>query len=126
VSQTILIHVGEIRLPAELYENETARAIFDALPIEGRAVRWGDEIYFSIPLELELMPDARDLMQVGELAYWPPGNSFCIFWGVTPVSEGSEPRAASQVNPFGMIVGNSQLLGGVRSGERVRISRSEP
>jgi hypothetical protein len=125
MSQTIVIHAGELRLRAQLYENETAQAILDALPIEGRANRWGDEVYFSIPLQLELAFDARDLMQVGELAFWPPGNAFCVFWGATPASEGSEPRAASKVNPFGKIEGDARALGTVRSGERVSVIRHE-
>jgi hypothetical protein len=125
MSLRIVIHAGELRLHAELYENETARAILDALPIEGRANRWGDEVYFSIPVQLDLMSDARDQMQVGELAFWPPGNAFCIFWGATPASEGSEPRAASKVNPFGKIEGDAWVLGAVRSGERVSVTRHE-
>jgi len=120
------IHAGDIRLQATLYENQTARQILAALPIEGRAARWGDEIYFSIPVQLELAPDARDLIQAGELAYWPPGNAFCIFWGRTPASEGEEPRAASAVNPFGMITGDPARLAAVKSGEAIRITLGNP
>lgn len=80
---------------AELDDSETARAIARALPIRARARRWGEEIYFQIDVDRPLSGDARETMEVGELAYWPPGKAFCIFFGPTPASRGSEPRAAS-------------------------------
>ena len=91
------------RLSARIYENETGDAILGILPISGRANRWGDEIYFSIPARLGRAPDARDIVRMGELGYWPDGNALCIFFGKTPVSRGDEIRAASPVNIFGML-----------------------
>ena len=50
-------------------------------------------------------------MEVGEVAYWPPGQALCIFFGPTPASVGDEPRAASPVNPLGSIDGErSQVI----------------
>ena len=71
---------------------------------------------------MELASDARDHMQVGELAYWPRGSAFWIFWGPTPASEGEEPRAASDVNPFGLIHDDPSCLSAVQDGEMVRIT----
>ncbi|MFN2149053.1 MAG: cyclophilin-like fold protein [Anaerolineales bacterium] len=122
MSIVIELSAGEIHLQADLYENETASAILAALPLEGSAARWGNEIYFSIPVHLDPASDARDRMQAGELAYWPPGMAFCIFWGPTPASEGDEPRAASAVNPFGLIRGDPKDLASVRDGETMRVT----
>ena len=74
--------------------------------------RWGDEYYGSLndPLDLAESADAREAMVVGELAYWPPGNALCIFFGPTPASTGPEPRAASPVNPLGMLDGDVKAL----------------
>ena len=99
----IRIVCGAETFDAQLNDSETARAIAAALPIESRANRWGREIYFNTGVEAAEAPDARDEMQVGELAYWPPGKAFCIFFGKTPASRGDEPRAASNVNPIGMV-----------------------
>ena len=77
----INISVGKVSLAAELLDTPTATRIFDALPIEGSANMWGDEIYFDIPLSLEQEPDARADVAVGDLAYWPAGQAFCIFFG---------------------------------------------
>lgn len=77
---------------------ETRRALADALPVEGRAARWGDELYFDVPVDVGLEPNARAEVEPGTVAYWPQGPALCLFWGPTPASTGSEPRAASPVN----------------------------
>ena len=99
--EEITITAGDITVQAQLNESETAQRIFNILPVEGTTNVWGDEIYFSIPLELPQAPDAREEMTIGELAYWPQGNAFCIFFGPTPVSTGDAPKAYSPVNVFG-------------------------
>jgi len=77
---------------------ETRRALADALPVEGRAARWGDELYFDVPVTVDLEPNARAEVEPGTIAYWPQGPAVCLFWGATPASTGPEPRAASPVN----------------------------
>ena len=120
----IKITAGKVALEAELNDSPTAKKVLAALPITGRASRWGDEIYFTIPVEDEEAPNARADMAVGEMAYWPPGSAFCIFWGPTPASDGKEPRAASAVNPLGKIIGDPTKFGAVRSGEKVVIEKA--
>jgi hypothetical protein len=117
----VTITAGKVSLPATLNDTTSALAVARALPIEARANRWGDEIYFEIPVKLEESGDARDEMQVGELAYWAPGSAFCIFFGPTPMSQGSAPRAASPVNPLGHVDGDATAFKAVRNGEKVRI-----
>jgi len=115
----ITIRAGNISLQAELNEQPTARQIWQALPIEGRANRWGDEIYFEIPVVASQEADAREEVDVGELGYWPVGHAFCIFFGSTPVSNGPRPRAYSPVNILGRVIGDATLFRQVKSGERV-------
>jgi len=117
----ITITAGKVSLPATLNDSPSAKAVWAALPIEARANRWGEEIYFEIDVQLEEAGDARAEMKVGELAYWPPGSAFCIFFGPTPVSRGQEPRAASNVNPLGMVEGDATAFTAVRNGEKVRL-----
>jgi len=110
---------------AEMIEEnpETAEAVWDALPIEGIAERWGDEVYFSTPIELG-EENARERVEVGEVAYWPPGRAICIFFGSTPVSRGGEIRAASPVNVFARILGDATIFRKVRMGERILVERA--
>lgn len=121
----INIEAGEISLEAELSNGPTAAKLWDALPVEGSANRWGDEIYFAIPVIAGEEPDARAEMAVGELGYWPPGNTFCIFFGPTPVSRGAEPRAYSPVNVLGRIQGDATRFRAVQQGVTVRLTRAE-
>jgi len=123
--KTITISVEGISLSAELNESATAQKIWDALPIEGRANTWGDEIYFEIPVVAEQESDARADVEVGELGYWPVGHAFCIFFGPTPASTGDQPRAASPVNILGRAVDDATTLRAVKSGATVRITRFE-
>ena len=106
-SVRIVLEKGE--LEAVLDDSPTATAIHAALPLQGDVARWGDEIYFAIPVRVEEAEDARQDMAVGELGYWPVGAAFCIFWGPTPASTGPLPRAYSNVNPFGKIEGRRRL-----------------
>ncbi|NIT51901.1 MAG: hypothetical protein GWO41_03900, partial [candidate division Zixibacteria bacterium] len=106
----------------ELNDSPTARQVWEALPIEGQANVWGDEIYFEIPVIAEQEPDARADVEVGTLAYWPVGRAFCIFFGPTPVSSGDQPRAYSPVNILGRVLGDATQFRTVSSGTPVEIT----
>lgn len=121
----IQIQTDNITMEAELSDNETGKKIFESLPIEGQVNRWGEEIYFSIPVDLSEASDARQEMEVGELGYWPSGTAFCIFFGPTPASHDQTPRAASNVNPFGMIDGDATEFSSVPNGEKITLSALE-
>jgi hypothetical protein len=121
----IKIQAGDVALSAELNEGETARKVWDALPIEGHANVWGDEIYFEIPVAAVEERDARAEVTVGDIGYWPPGKAFCVFFGPTPVSYGSEPRAYSPVNLLGRVLDDATQLRAVGQGVHVRLTRAE-
>jgi len=122
MGRRIRIRAGGILVTAELNETRTAEAIWQALPIKGKANRWGDEIYFSIPVSLE-EENAREVVSVGDLGYWPPGTAFCLFWGPTPMSRGQEIRPASPVNVFGKVTGDAGVLRQVASGTEITVDR---
>ena len=120
----ITITTGDLKVDASLNDSETAQKMWEALPIEGRVNIWGDEIYFSIPINIGL-ENAKAVVLEGDLAYWPPGNAFCIFFGTTPVSQGDEIRPASPVNVFGKIIGDSKVFKKVSSGTKIIVEKSE-
>ena len=121
MKKTIKIKAGNIQVEAELKETPTAKSIVEALPIEAEANRWGGEIYFSIPVTAELENDSREVLEEGEIAFWPPGNAFCIFFGTTPASRGDEIRAASAVNIVGRLVDDWSGLWEVEDGAGIVI-----
>jgi len=115
---------GPIEAVATSENPRTAEAIWKALPIKGKANRWGDEIYFSIPVDLK-EEKARAEVEVGSVAYWPPGKALCIFFGPTPVSKHGEPRAYSPVNVFAKIVGDSTVFKKVEDNNEVLLEKVE-
>ena len=114
------ITAGGVIAIATLRESRTARAVWDALPLEVPGERWGEEIYFAIPVRLA-EDEAQEVVNAGDVGYWPPGRALCIFFGPTPASRGSEIRPASPVNVFGRIDGDATLFRGVRAGTPVRL-----
>jgi len=118
----IRITTANVTREALLNTSQTANAIWDALPIDGRGSTWGDEIYFTIPVTCA--PESpREVVEMGDLGYWPPGSAFCIFFGPTPASVGKEIRPASPVNVFGRIEGDPTVFKAVRSSSKVTVER---
>ncbi len=122
MGKRISIKADQVELTAELNDTKTAQAIWEALPIKSRGNRWGEEIYFSIAPKLE-PENAREVVDIGDLGYWPPGTAFCIFFGPTPMSQGEEIRPASPVNIFGKVIGDATAFKQVASGTEITIDR---
>jgi len=124
-ARRIRITAGGIGAEATLNDSRTAREIWKALPIEAAGQIWGNEIYFGIPLGMD-EDAARAVVELGDLGYWPPGRAFCIFFGPTPASQGTEIRPASPVNVVGRVDGDPTVFRKVRAGTRLRLERAEP
>ena len=118
---SIRIETGNISLEAELNGSATAISIYNILPLSGSANTWGDEVYFSIPLQMGHASDARQEVEIGDLGYWPAGNAFCIFFGPTPVRTSERPKAYSPVNVFGHVREGVKELGKVHAGDEIRV-----
>jgi len=122
MGKKIRIIAGAIEAEAELNDTRTAQAIWGTLPIKGRVNLWGDEIYFSISLSLELEL-GQEVVGIGDLGYWPDGNAFCIFFGPTPISQGDEIRPASPVTVFGKVIGDAVAFKKVLAGTKITVRR---
>ena len=115
--------IGEVTAEfGEELNPRTCEKIWESLPMEGNANLWGDEIYFSVGLDIEL-ENAKQDVEIGDIAYWPPGKAICIFFGPTPASFGEKPRAYSPVNVFARVVGDARVFKKVKEGERVSLVR---
>ena len=121
----IEISTGNLTLTATLNELETANQLWESLPITGRVQIWGDEIYFSIPVNVEEESDSQETVRAGTVAYWPPGSALCLFWGPTPVSAPGEIRPASAVNVVGIIDNDPTLLAQVPSEAEIIVEKVE-
>ncbi len=125
MDKKIKIKAGDVEAQAVLNDSPTAKKIWEALPLEARGDTWGDEIYFAIPVKSPLEKDAKELVEVGDLGYWPTGSAFCIFFGPTPMSRGNEVRPASAVNVIGKVAGDAKIFKRVASGAKIRIERTD-
>ena len=125
MARQVVVRGDEARIKVELAEGATAEEIRGRLPFEAAARLWGDEIYFPIPVHAEAESGARETVKVGDVAYWPPGNALCLFFGPTPASTGEEPRAASPVTVVGRIVEGLEDCGLVKPSEVLRVEAAE-
>ena len=119
----IKIVAGGVEAMALLNDSETADLVWAALPISASANTWGDEIYFRIDLSTSEQ-DAREVVEMGDVAFWPPGQALCLFFGPTPMSVGDEIRPASAVNVIGRIEGDPTALKAVPAGAGVLVERA--
>ena len=124
MARIITISTGNVKLEAELNDSSTADTVWNTLPYKVQGSRWGDEIYFPITKELDLeLENGQDVVEVGDLGYWPVGNAFCIFFGPTPASIDERPRPASPVTVFGRVLGDVTGLHTVKAGVMVFVQR---
>jgi hypothetical protein len=113
--------IGTLTLDAELLDTPTAKAIAAALPIAGRALTWGEEVYFDIPVEVAREKDAKAVVTPGEIAYWPDGHAIAIGFGRTPISKGGECRLASPCNIWAKALSDVKALKAVRAGAKIEV-----
>ena len=123
MAHSITITAGAVEVSAELNDTDAAEAVWNALPISASGNTWGDEIYFRIPVAAE-PEDLQEVVDFGDLAYWPPGSALCIFFGPTPASRGDEIRPASPVAVIGRITGNAAQLRQVSAGTTVTVTQA--
>jgi hypothetical protein len=124
MGRAIRIIAGDVVAAAELNDTRAATAIWTALPLEARGQTWGDEIYFGIGIQAEAEA-SKAVVALGDLAYWPPGSAFCIFFGPTPMSQGNEIRPASPVTVVGRVAGDPSVFKKVAAGTMVRLERQD-
>lgn len=123
MKKKIRIVAGKLELEAWLNDTKTAVKVFEALPITTTVNTWGDEVYFTIPVDAK-PEDTKELVSLGDIAYWPPGKAMCLFFGKTPISRGDEIRPASPVNIIGKVEGDLKLLKKVKDGEEIIIRQA--
>ena len=110
---------------AALDDTPTARALYAALPCSSSANTWGEEVYFTLPVQAKLEPDARQVVDPGAVCFWVEGSSLALPYGPTPVSQGDECRLVTEVNVLGMLEGDAHVLADISPGDEVRVEKTD-
>ena len=118
----IVIQVGECIIHAKLRDTATADAIYAQLPFQSSAQTWGDEVYFSVPVSAELENDAKNVVELGELAFWVEGNCIAIGFGPTPISQHDEIRLAAKTNIWADALNDVKILKSVQPGDPISLT----
>ena len=122
MGQIILIKTEKISMQAELNDSVVSKMLYEKLPVRVHVNTWGDEIYFPVPVKAA-NENGVSVVQIGDIAYWPPSNCFCIFFGKTPVSTPTEIRPASDVTILGRLLGNPEDWKVADDGEEITIEK---
>ena len=122
MSTSLSIKIQDQSFSAELHDSPAAAMLLEGLPLKVRMSRWGEEYYGDCGLSIPADASARELLEVGEIAYWPPGSALCFFFGPTPASTDERPRAASAVVPLGKFKGGVDILRSFGSSIEVALS----
>jgi len=120
----IRISSGKTNFEVELAETPTARALLEAVPFESKAQTWGEELYFTTPVNAKLEPDAKQIVEPGTVCFWTEGDALALPYGRTPISSDERPKLASRCNILGRVEGDPKLLAKVRSGDPVKVERA--
>lgn len=123
MGRKINIKIDGKEIKAELNASITADKVWDALPIESIGNLWGDEVYFSTNITSSIDDTSKVVVEIGDLAFWPPNNAFCIFYGKTPLSTDDEIRAASAVNIIGKLLSTPEELKDITDSCTIKVIR---
>mgnify|MGYP001166304020 FL=1 len=118
--RTIIIKVNQLELKIKIDSSQLADLVWERLPIEASANLWGDEIYFKTDLDNQAN-ELQQSVELGDVAFWPPGQAICLFYGQTPMSTPDEIRPASPVAVFGKLLDDPKLLKMVKLGQSLSL-----
>ncbi len=82
----------------------TIKKLFDSLPFTVGLNLWGDEIYTDESPIIENEENAKPVVELNDVAYWPTGKAICLFFGPTPIGKKGEIKPYSPVNVIGKIL----------------------
>ena len=120
-----LIKAGHYNIEIDLLDTYTAKVIYSKLPIVGNINFWGNEVYFYTDLKIKIEKEARQIVEKGEIAYWPQGDAIAIGYGPTPISINQEIRLASDCNIWATTEFDLEQLNSLKEHQEIIITNEK-
>jgi len=120
----LFLRIKNKTLVLYLKDTKTASIIYESLPIQSEISTWGEEIYFSTKLLIEKEPDAKSVVEFGEIAFWTEGSSIAIGYGKTPISISDEIRLASSCNIWATANFEKSFFDDIKDGDKISLDRT--
>ena len=118
------ITIDKIIFEVVLFNSPTANKIWNSLPISSNIKTWGKEIYFYTDVVANKEPNAKSIIEFGEIAYWPTGKAIAIGFGKTPISQKDEIRLADDCNIWGETNFDLKKLENIAEGQLIKIEKN--
>ena len=117
--QNIIIELHDIDSP------KTCTSLLKSLPFSVNAHIWGEEIYTDESPITQPEENAKDLVNLNDVAYWPSGKAICLFFGPTPIGKSGEIKPYSPVNIIGKIINaDKSVIKNFKEGTKITFQKS--
>ena len=124
MKKKILVRITELEnITIELDDTDspkTCTSFLESLPFSVTAHIWGEEIYTDESPITQSEENAKDLVNLNDVAYWPNGKAICLFFGPTPIGKKGEIKPYSPVNVIGKIINpDKNILSKMNEGTKI-------
>ena len=119
----IILKFKDKELILNLRDTPTANIIYDSIPFSSTVKKWGEEIYFETPVNIELEDNARAVVDYGEIAFWNGGSAIAIGYGKTPISKENEIRLVSACNIWADSSFDKNYIEQIKENEYVKLEK---
>jgi len=129
MKKKILVRITELEnITIELDDTgspKTCTSFLESLPFSVTAHIWGEEIYTDESPITQSEENAKDLVNLNDVAYWPNGKAICLFFGPTPIGKKGEIKPYSPVNVIGKIINpDKNILSKMNEGTKITFQKS--
>jgi len=117
--ETITLELNDENSP------KTMKNFVEKLPFTTGINLWGEEIYTNeTPIDVS-EENAKPLVELNDVAYWPTGKAICLFFGPTPIGNKNEIKPYSPVNVIGKIIDpDKTILSKIKNGTNVTFRKN--
>ena len=117
--ENIIIELDDTNSP------KTCASLLQSLPFSVNAHVWGEEIYTDESPISQSEENAKALVDLNDVAYWPTGKAICLFFGPTPIGKKGEIKPYSPVNIIGKIINaDKSVIKNFKEGTKITFQKS--